>query len=91
VPAFTNRSTAFFGKGDYERAIAHYSEAIRLKADFIVAYKNRAITKAGGMLSFMESIVGISQARVATPVTNSKAAEVSSSFHISLLSLSEAA
>jgi len=29
-------------KGDYDRAITDYSEAIRLKPDFWMIYKNRA-------------------------------------------------
>lgn len=38
------RGAAYADKGDFDRAIAGHSEAIRLEADYTLAYKNRAIT-----------------------------------------------
>jgi serine/threonine protein kinase len=37
-----NRANDAVGKGDYQQAIADYSEAIRLKPDYAIAFNNRA-------------------------------------------------
>src|SRR5918911_359462 len=42
--AFYNRGNAYRYKGDTERAIADYSEAIRLKPDYALAFYNRGRT-----------------------------------------------
>ncbi len=39
--AFTNRGLAHKSKGQWDRAIADYDEAIRLKPDFVFAFNNR--------------------------------------------------
>ncbi len=39
--AFTNRGLAYKRKGQWDRAIADYDEAIRLKPDFVFAFTNR--------------------------------------------------
>ena len=39
--AFTNRGLAYKSKGQWDRAIADFSEAIRLKPDFDTAFNNR--------------------------------------------------
>src|SRR5918912_967260 len=39
--AFYNRGNAYRYRGDTERAIADYSEAIRLKPDYALAFYNR--------------------------------------------------
>ena len=39
--AFTNRGLAHKSKGQWDRAIADYDEAIRLKPDFVFAFHNR--------------------------------------------------
>ncbi len=39
--AFTNRGLAYKSKGQFDRAIADFSEAIRLKPDFVTAFNNR--------------------------------------------------
>src|SRR6516164_2690978 len=40
--AFNNRGVGYRLKGDYDRAIADYNQAIKLNAKFAVAYNNRA-------------------------------------------------
>ena len=39
--AFTNRGLAYKKKGQWEKAIADFSEAINLKPDFVFAFSNR--------------------------------------------------
>jgi tetratricopeptide (TPR) repeat protein len=39
--AYNNRGSAVQSKGDYDRAIADYSEAIRIDPNYAVAYSNR--------------------------------------------------
>ena len=39
--AFNNRGLAYKRKGQWEKAIADFSEAINLKPDFVFAYNNR--------------------------------------------------
>ena len=39
--AFTNRGLAYKKKGHVDKAIADFSEAIRLKSDFVFAFNNR--------------------------------------------------
>ena len=39
--AYNNRGNAYYEKGDYDRAIAEYTEAIRLDPNFAEAYNNR--------------------------------------------------
>jgi len=39
--AFTNRGLAYKSKGQWDRAIADFSEAIRLQPDFVTAFNNR--------------------------------------------------
>jgi tetratricopeptide (TPR) repeat protein len=41
--AYLNRGFAYDNKGDYDRAIADYGEAIRLHPQFALAYSNRGI------------------------------------------------
>src|ERR1700716_3906688 len=41
--AFNNRGVAYRLKGDHERAIADYGQAIRLNARFAAAYNNRGV------------------------------------------------
>jgi lipoprotein NlpI len=41
VIALVNRGLAYYGKGDDDRAIADYNEAIRLRPNFAVAFNNR--------------------------------------------------
>lgn len=43
--AFNNRGVAYQAKGDLDRAIADYSEAIRLNPRLAVAYNNRCLTR----------------------------------------------
>jgi tetratricopeptide (TPR) repeat protein len=51
VGAYINRAIAYKAKGDLDRAIADYTEAIRLDTKYAVAYYNRAIAyKAKGNL-----------------------------------------
>ena len=40
--AFNNRGVGYRLKGDYDRAIADYNQAIKLNAKFAIAYNNRA-------------------------------------------------
>src|SRR6516225_8179737 len=44
--AFNNRGVGYRLKGDYDRAIADYSQAIKLKADFAAAFDNRCWARA---------------------------------------------
>ena len=44
--AFSNRGTAFFGKGDYRRAIQDYSQVINLDPSNATALDNRCWTRA---------------------------------------------
>ena len=39
--AYNNRGNAYFNKGDYDRAIADYTQAIRLDPNDAVAYNSR--------------------------------------------------
>jgi len=49
--AFTNRGRAYEKKGDHDRAIADYSEAIRLNPKDAMAFNNRGVAyKAKGDL-----------------------------------------
>ncbi len=41
--AFNNRGTAYSDKKDYDRAIADYSEAIRLNGNYATAFSNRGV------------------------------------------------
>ena len=41
--AYKNRGNAWNAKGDHDRAIADYSEAIRLDPDYAIAYNNRGL------------------------------------------------
>src|SRR6516225_7061937 len=41
--AFNNRGVAYRLKGDYDRAIADYNQAIKLNAKFAIAYNNRGV------------------------------------------------
>src|SRR5262245_15878785 len=41
--AFTNRGVGYRLKGDYERALADYNQAIKLNAKFAAAYNNRGV------------------------------------------------
>ena len=43
--AFNNRGVAWFGKGDYRRAIADFSKAVKLNPDFAEGFCNRAIAR----------------------------------------------
>ncbi len=43
--AFRNRADAHFALGDYEQAVADYSEAIAAQSDFLEAYAGRARAK----------------------------------------------
>ena len=40
--ALNDRGNAYDEKGDFEKAIADYSESIRLRPDYATAYYNRA-------------------------------------------------
>ncbi|MFZ1990264.1 MAG: tetratricopeptide repeat protein, partial [Alphaproteobacteria bacterium] len=40
---FYNRGIAYRDKGDYDRAIADYTQAIRLKPDYAKAFNNRGL------------------------------------------------
>ena len=40
---FNNRGVAYRLKGDHERAIADYGQAIKLNAKFAAAYNNRGV------------------------------------------------
>jgi tetratricopeptide (TPR) repeat protein len=40
--AFNNRGNAYYDKKDYDRAIADYSEALRLDPGFALAFYNRS-------------------------------------------------
>ena len=44
---FDNRGLAYENKGDYNHAIADYSEAIRLNPNFANAFNNRGLAYAG--------------------------------------------
>ena len=39
--AYTNRGTAYYEKGDYDRAIADSTKAIALDPNYAIAYNNR--------------------------------------------------
>ena len=41
--AYYNRGVAYSGRGDYDRAIAHFTKTIELKPDFADAYRNRGV------------------------------------------------
>jgi tetratricopeptide (TPR) repeat protein len=41
--AYVTRGNAWFEKGDYDKAIENYSEAIRLQPNFAVAFHNRGL------------------------------------------------
>ena len=41
--AYNRRGIAYGKKGEFDKAIADFTEAIRLKPDFAVAYLNRGI------------------------------------------------
>jgi tetratricopeptide (TPR) repeat protein len=45
VAAFTYRGNAYFGKGQYDRAIEDYDQAIRLNPNYAEAYNNRGLAK----------------------------------------------
>jgi tetratricopeptide (TPR) repeat protein len=52
VKAFSNRGNAFFGKGDYRRAIQDYSQVINLDPNNATAFDNRCWTRAAlGLLA----------------------------------------
>src|SRR5262252_6072131 len=42
--AFNNRGVGYRLKGNYDRAIADYNQAIKLNAKFAIAYNNRGVT-----------------------------------------------
>ncbi|MDE0469737.1 MAG: tetratricopeptide repeat protein, partial [Candidatus Poribacteria bacterium] len=42
--AYLNRGTGYAEKGEYDKAIADYGEAIRLNSEFAIAYNNRGYT-----------------------------------------------
>ena len=42
--AYCNLGIVYDSKGEYDRAIENYSQAIQLKHDYAVAYNNRGIT-----------------------------------------------
>src|SRR5256886_16094329 len=44
--AFNNRAIGYRLKGEYDRAIADYNQAIKLKADFAAAFDNRCWARA---------------------------------------------
>jgi tetratricopeptide (TPR) repeat protein len=46
VEAFSNRGNAFFGKGDYRRAVQDYSQVINLDPNNATAFDNRCWTRA---------------------------------------------
>lgn len=43
--AFNNRGVAYDQKGQYDRAIRDYTEAVRLRPDYFLAFKNRGRSK----------------------------------------------
>ena len=45
--AYSNRGLAYKSKGQWDRAIADFSEAIRLRPDFVTAFNNRGNTYYG--------------------------------------------
>ncbi len=46
MPAYNNRGNIYKAKGDYDKAIPDYNEAIRLDATYVPAYINRGIVRA---------------------------------------------
>jgi tetratricopeptide (TPR) repeat protein len=51
VAAYNNHGLAYAAKGEYDRAIADYNEAIRLDQKYVFTYNNRGLTyKAKGDL-----------------------------------------
>jgi len=46
--AFFKRASEYYDKGNYDRAIADFTEAIRLKPDFVEAYQGRGDAYASG-------------------------------------------
>jgi len=47
---YNNRGSAYYAKGDYNKAVEDYDQAIRLDSNLAIAYKNRGLTysKIGG-------------------------------------------
>ena len=45
--AYNNRGSAWFGKGDFDRAIADYNESIRLAPKWALPYNNRGVAWNG--------------------------------------------
>ena len=43
APALNNRGNAYYGKGEFERAIKDYDEAIRMNPKYTAAYDNRGL------------------------------------------------
>ena len=45
--AYLNRGVVYNGKGDYDKAISEYTEAIRLNPKYVEAYNNRGYAYMG--------------------------------------------
>ena len=62
--AYYNRGLAYNSKGQYDRAIQDYDQAIRLKPDFALAYGNRGFSylKKGSLRDLDQAIADSQQA-----------------------------
>src|SRR5215475_10165435 len=60
--AFNNRGRAYAGKGQYDRAIQDFDEAIRLKPNDAIAFYNRGRAYAAGKGQYDRAIQDFDQA-----------------------------
>jgi tetratricopeptide (TPR) repeat protein len=59
---YYNRGESYRNKGDHDRAIADYTEAIRLDPQFAIAYNNRGVSYNGGKKDYDRAIADYTEA-----------------------------